>query len=326
MSLIDQFGRKHSYLRISLTDRCNLRCLYCMPKEGLQWQPSSSHLQNTEIIRLAKIFTNLGIEHIRLTGGEPTLRKNLVELVSALAKLPKLKDLSLTTNGVLLPKLAKPLYDAGLKRLNISIDSLQEHRFNQITRSSDFHRVIQGIETSISTGFSPIKLNIVLLKDHNGDEIFDFIDFCAQRPTSTELRFIEYMPFNARWLKCLSIRDIQQQLKLKYQLVPLEKKSHQGPAQNFLIPEKNVRIGFISPLSNRFCSSCNRIRLMADGSLRSCLAKENHPPLRDFLRQGHSDLEIQRLIQSIVWNKVDGHHCTEDSGTPFEGTMTQIGG
>jgi len=325
--LIDQFGRQHSYLRVSLTDRCNLRCLYCMPKEGLQWSPTSAHLSNDELVSIIKIFSEMGIRHIRLTGGEPTLRKGLVSLVQRIAtEATELTDLSMTTNGLLLDHLAQPLKEAGLQRLNISIDSLDPERFHDITRGGNLHRVLDGIEASLQAGFQKIKLNLVLLKDQNEEEIFDFIDFCARYPKILELRCIEYMPFQARWMKCVSVETIKKKLSTHYQLIPQEKHPDRGPAREYLIPENDVRIGFISPLSNRFCPSCNRLRLMADGSLRSCLAKEKHPPLRDLLRENHSQEQLKSQIQAIVWNKVDGHHCRENSGTPFEGTMTRIGG
>ena len=326
-SLIDQFGRQHSYLRVSLTDRCNLRCLYCMPKEGLQWSPRASHLSNEELVSIIKIFSEMGIRHVRLTGGEPTLRRGLISLVQQIsAASPQLTDLSMTTNGLLLDHLAKPLQSAGLKRLNISIDSLDPARFAEITRGGNLHRVLNGIEAALEAGFQKIKLNLVLLKDHNEEEILDFIDFCARYPEILELRCIEYMPFQARWMNCVSVESIKKKLSAHYQLVAQEKHPDRGPAREYLIPENNVRIGFISPLSNRFCSSCNRLRLMADGSLRSCLAKEKHPPLRDLIRGSHTADQLKRQIQRIVWKKVDGHHCEENSGTPFEGTMTRIGG
>ncbi len=326
--LIDQFGRQHSYLRVSLTDRCNLRCLYCMPKEGLKWSPTSEHLSNDELVYLIKLFSEMGIRHVRLTGGEPTLRKGLISLVERITEeAAGLTDLSMTTNGLLLDHLAQPLKAAGLKRLNISIDSLDSDRFHTITRGGSLKRVLQGIDASLSAGFQKIKLNLVLLKDHNEDEIFDFIDFCSKSSDILELRCIEYMPFQARWMKCLSAASIKTKILTRYhQLAPVENHPDRGPARSFIIPENNVKIGFISPLSNRFCPSCNRLRLMADGSLRSCLAKEKHPPLREFIRKNYPTEQLKKTIQQIVWHKVDGHHCKEDSGTLFEGTMTRIGG
>jgi cyclic pyranopterin phosphate synthase len=268
----------------------------------------------------------MGIRHVRLTGGEPTLRKGLISLIQRITDETQLSDLSMTTNGLLLDRLAKPLADAGLKRLNISIDSLDAERFKLITRGSDLKRVLRGIDAAIEAGFKTIKLNLVLLKDHNENEIIDFIDLCARYPDILELRCIEYMPFQARKMASISVETVKKQLRTQFTLIPLENHPDRGPASQFLIQERNVRVGFISPLSNSFCSTCNRLRLMANGALRSCLSLERQSSLRDLIRGEHSTKELEELIQKIVWNKVDGHHCLEKSGTPFEGTMTRIGG
>lgn len=326
MKLIDQFGRQHSYLRVSLIDRCNMRCLYCMPAEGLKWDPTSEHLSNDELVSIIKTFSEMGIRHVRLTGGEPTLRKGLVSLVQKITDETMLSDLSMTTNGLLLDHLAKPLADAGLKRLNISIDSLDPERFKLITRGSDLKRVLRGIDAAIEAGFKTIKLNLVLLKDQNENEIINFIDLCARYPDILELRCIEYMPFQARKMASISVETVKKTLRQQFTLIPLENHPDRGPASQFVIKERNVRVGFISPLSNSFCGSCNRLRLMANGSLRSCLSTESNSSLRDLIRGEHSKEELKELIQNIIWKKVRGHNCKEDSGTLFEGTMTLIGG
>lgn len=296
--------------------------------------PSDSFLSASEIIDLGRHFVSLGIEHIRLTGGEPTLRKDLLDIVTGLASIPDLQDLSLTTNGLLLDKLAIPLKESGLQRLNISIDSLQPERFSQMTRGGKLHKVLTGIDAAYAAGFghtpqTPIKLNAVIIPGRNDDELMDFIEYAHQHPAYIEPRFIEYMPFGNRWHDSSNSASLREKLQLHVPLIPIQSKTqHRGPARQFLVPTHNLTIGFISPISNRFCSTCNRLRLSAQGDLRSCLAKEDHPSLRDALRTNATEKQIQQLIQQIVHGKVEGHQCSVDESTPipFEGVMTQIGG
>lgn len=326
MTLIDQYNRVHTYLRISVTDRCNYRCVYCMPKEGLRWEPKENILQYEEIAYLAHLFCKLGIKQIRITGGEPTLRSDICSLIEALAKTNGLEDLSMTTNGHLLSTLAPSLRKAGLKRCNISIDSLQEDRFHRITRGGSLQRVLHGIDTAIANDIAPIKCNVVLLKGQNDDEIMDFIHYCAARPHVLKVRFIEYMPFEARWHQCVSNQTVLDRISEHYSISEHNSKVGSGPAKEYVIPELGVHVGFISPLSNKFCQGCNRLRLMADGNLRTCLSKEKHPSLRDVIRSPHSEDELLQHIRNIVWNKVEAHTCSEEEGKPFEGVMTRIGG
>ncbi len=332
-SLIDQFQRTHRYLRLSLTDRCNLRCVYCMPAEGLQWIPSPEILTKDEVIYLAKIFVQMGIEHIRFTGGEPTVRKDLLEIVQGVAQIEGVQDLSMTTNALTFAKLALPLRKAGLRRVNISIDSLQSDRFSELTRGGKLTKVLAGIDAAYQAGFgvdSPIKLNVVVIANKNDDEILDFVRFASEHPANIEPRFIEYMPFGKRLHRNTHTQSLQTQLSKQTPITPVQHSSfNTGPAQYVIASEYNVRVGFISPISNRFCASCNRLRLSAHGDLRACLAKEPHPTLRSVIRNPeHTPQDIQQLIQQIVWGKVKGHQCaTEDKKQiPFEGIMTQIGG
>lgn len=305
-----------------------------MPAEGLQWIPSADILTRAEINHLAKIFVSMGIEHIRLTGGEPTIRKDLLGIVSDLANIQGLADLSMTTNALTLSKLAAPLFTAGLKRLNISIDSLDPERFSSITRGGKLHKVLDGIDAAHQAGFgtdsAPIKLNVVIMAGKNDHEILDFIQFAHQHPATIEPRFIEYMPFGKRLHSNKDSKSLRDQLSEHVDLIPIHADhQHRGPATHFMVRDLNLRIGFISPISNRFCASCNRLRLSAHGDLRACLAKEHHPTLRSVIRDpNHSEAQVTSLIQQIVWGKVKGHQCaTEDTQPiPFEGIMTQIGG
>ena len=333
-TLVDQFNRHHRYLRISLTDRCNLRCVYCMPAEGLQWIPHADILTKDELVYLAQNFVALGIEHIRLTGGEPTIRKDLLDIISELSRIDGLNDLSMTTNALTLGRLAPKLKHAGLKRLNISIDSLQPERFSQLTRGGKLQKVLDGIDAAHQAGFgtaeAPIKLNIVVIAGKNDDEIADFVEYASQHPAVIEPRFIEYMPFGSRLHQNTHSHSLREQLSQHTELVPRQTNlQHTGPASYFTAADYDVDVGFISPISNRFCATCNRLRLSAHGDLRACLAKEPHPTLRSVIRNpNHTVEDVQQLIQRVVWGKVKGHQCaTEDKKPiPFEGIMTRIGG
>ncbi len=305
-----------------------------MPAEGLRWIPHDDILTKEEVVYLARSFVDLGIEHIRLTGGEPTIRKGLLEIVSAISQIDGLKDLSMTTNALTLAKLAPRLKEAGLKRLNISIDSLQAERFSVLTRGGKLQKVLDGIDTAHTVGFgtgeAPIKLNIVVIAGKNDDEIMDFVHYASEHPAVIEPRFIEYMPFGSRLHQNTHSQSLREQMEEYTPLTPLIKNSlHTGPASHFSLAEYGINVGFISPISNRFCASCNRLRLSAHGDLRACLAKETHPTLRSIIRNpDHTPEHVKELIQQIVWGKVKGHQCATEDKTPvpFEGIMTRIGG
>lgn len=324
--LVDSYGRVHTYLRVSVTDRCNYRCVYCMPAEGMSWRPRDELLTYEEIARVVFVFAKLGIRQIRITGGEPTLRSDITQLISALSQIEGIDDLAMTTNAHTLGRLAPRLADAGLKRINISIDSLRPDRFKAITRGGSLSRVLAGIEAARAAGMTPIKLNAVLLRGQNDDEIFDLIDYCAAAGGDLQLRFIEYMPFEARWHECVPAAEVRDRISERYAIVPDTSKVGAGPSKTWRIPALGLKVGFISPLSNRFCDSCNRLRLMVDGHLRTCLAHEDTPSLRDLIRTGASDDQLERAIRLMVMGKPDGHHCEVDGGTLFEGVMTGIGG
>jgi len=323
--LVDGFGRRHTYLRVSVTDRCNYRCVYCMPQEGLKWAPRSDVLSYEEIVALVRVFVGLGITHVRLTGGEPTMRSNFVTLVSALNGIEGLSDLSMTTNGHTLAKLSEPLARAGLNRINVSLDTLDPHRFEMITRGGDLRLVLKGISSAVAAGLAPIKINTVLLKGQNDDEILDLVHFFANHEGEFQLRFIEYMPFVARWHECVSASQVMDTISSRYSLEATSSKG-QGPAKTYVIKELGLKVGFISPLSQKFCSTCNRLRLMLNGHLRTCLAHEDTPSLRDLLRKGGGQSAIAAAIVSMVSGKPEGHNCEIDGGEPFQGVMTAIGG
>jgi GTP 3',8-cyclase len=326
LPLEDRFGRVHRYLRLSVTDRCNYRCVYCLPEDGMDWLPRQELLSFEEMVAVVRVFAGMGVGRVRLTGGEPTARKDIAALVAALAAIPGVVDLSMTTNGHTLAALAPRLRAAGLHRLNVSLDSLRADRFARLTRGGDLHRVLAGIDAALAAGFHPVKINAVLLEGENDDEVQDLVAHFAPLAPHVELRFIEYMPFEARWHRCVPSAQVRARLAERYTLTPADSAAGLGPARTWRIEESGLVVGFISPLSEHFCATCNRLRLMADGHLRTCLAHEDTPSLRDLLRAGADDDALARAIRQMVLGKPVGHDCGTDGGTLFEGVMTGIGG
>lgn len=325
--LLDSFGRAHSYLRVSVTDRCNYRCVYCMPEDGMNWAPREDLLTYEEIGRIVHVVAMMGIRKVRITGGEPTVRSDILSLIAKVADTPGISDVAMTTNGHTLAKLAPDLAASGLNRLNISIDSLNRRRFALLTRGGSLDRVLAGITAARAMGLTPIKLNVVMLRGHNEDELVDFVEFCAEHAGDTQLRFIEYMPFEQRRYQTVPSAELRQRLSAIYTTVDgPERRQSDGPAKGIVIENYGLNVGFISPLSEHFCASCNRLRLMANGHLRTCLAHEDTPSLRDLIRRGSSDQQIGDAVQAMVLGKPLGHACEVDGGTLFEGTMTAIGG
>ena len=284
--LIDQYGRTHHYLRISLLERCNLRCTYCMPEEGIKLRNKSEFMSEEELLEIVQVFVNFGIDKIRLTGGEPLIKKNFRSILQHLAKLPA--ELTITTNAVLLDRFLDDLWNAGVRKLNISIDSLQKERFNRITRRKDFDRIYQNIELAHDFGFE-IKLNCVLMRDENDEEISDFVSLT--RKPRMHVRFIEFMPFdgnNWNWEKKVSEEEILNCVKRYFgadqlQSVPVEPNS---TSRNYQIHEYESTFGIISTLTNPFCDTCNRIRLTADGKIKNCLFSNDEADLLTALRNG----------------------------------------
>ncbi|MCL0084117.1 GTP 3',8-cyclase MoaA [Dehalococcoidia bacterium] len=320
--LSDFFNRPINYLRISVTDRCNLRCVYCMPLEGIAPLPHGEILSYEEICLVARAASELGISKVRLTGGEPLVRAHLSSLIGMLAEVEGIDDLSLTTNGVLLSRYARELKAAGLKRVNISLDSLQPDRFKQITRIGKLEDTLLGIEAARAAGLQPIKINMVVMGGVNDDEIADFAHLT--RENGWHVRFIEFMPIGGqeREGKFVPISEIIERIESLGILEPHSLDGN-GPARYFRLPQAKGTIGFISPVSEHFCFKCNRLRLTAEGKLRPCLLSDEEIDLREPLRYGASADELKRLIKQATEAKPGGHKL--DSGTTAR-SMCQIGG
>lgn len=314
-------------MRISITDRCNLRCIYCMPETGVKPLNHTSILRYEEIIRIVKIAATLGVKKIRLTGGEPLIRRNLPSLVSALASTEGIEDISLTTNGLLLNKMAGPLAAAGLKRVNISLDSMRADRYREITRGGDLKNILAGIETAERVGLIPVKINMVPIRGFNDDEIEDFAKLTLERPL--QVRFIEFMPIGATefWNedKYLSTDEIYERVNRIAPLMPVKVRRN-GPARYFRFDGAPGVVGFISPLTHHFCSSCNRLRLTSDGKLRPCLFSETEIDLKSAVRNGASDEEIERLLRLAVQIKPDSHTLSKEKRLLHLKPMSKIGG
>jgi len=324
---IDQFGRNIHYLRISLTDHCNLRCVYCMP-EDQTFRPNPELMQDDEIGTLTRLFASLGFDKIRLTGGEPTVRNHIVEIVRSIASTEGIRSVSMTTNGVLLKKLAQPLADAGLQRVNISVDTLDPEKFQRLTRWGKLDDVWDGILAAEKAGLSPIKLNAVVVKGYNEADVVELARLTLEHPW--QIRFIEMMPF-------AGVTDVQtgqvitaSQIlaRIESGLGKLEDSNDgklDGEARVFHLPKSQGDIGFISSVTNPFCETCTRARLTADGRLRLCLLRENEVDLLTPLRAGASIEDLRRIILDGIWYKPWGHGLAEGV-IPLNRVMNEIGG
>ena len=325
--MIDAQGRPIHYLRLSVTDRCNLSCLYCRAEARGEPLPREKLLSFEEIVRAVKIACELGIDRVRITGGEPLVRQGICGLIRMLRENCRISDLSLSTNGLLLADLAGELRRAGLNRVNVSLDSLKPDRFRTITRGGDLARVLAGIERAREAGLAPIKLNTVVMKGVNDDELVDLALFALERGLT--IRFIELMPIgeaitSGLWPTAhLSATQVQQRLAAEFHLLPAEATPGSGPARYFRVEGLPGRIGFIAPLSAPFCSHCNRIRLTASGELRPCLAHDHGLSLREPLRKGDED-RVKALFLQAVGAKPPGHGWGEDQETLT--TMADLGG
>ncbi len=323
--LVDGFGRVHRDLRISVTDRCNFRCTYCMPAEGLEWLPREELLSFEEIGRIARLLVDrYGFDSIRLTGGEPTIRAHLTELVSQLSSLGV--DLALTTNGAKLDRMAAELAAAGLTRINISLDTLRPDRFEAITRRDSFDQVLAGIDAAVAAGLSPVKINAVMMRGVNDDELVDFARFGRER--GVVVRFIEFMPLDAtdQWTgeQVVTYAEIIERIGAVFPLEPVERGS--SPAARFRYLDGGGEIGVIASVTQSFCSSCDRVRLTAEGQLRSCLFAHTDTDLRGPLRAGASDDELAELVEATVGSKWAGHNIGEAVFIRPNRSMSQIGG
>ena len=303
--LIDNNQRTINYLRLSITDRCNLRCIYCMPEEGIRFAPHSEILTYEEMLHLVRLSVESGIRKVRLTGGEPLVRKGFINFLEKLCTMGGLNEISLTTNGVLLKEFAAVIKDCGICRINISLDSLRAERFFQITGRDYFDRVWEGIQESERLGFNPVKINMVVMKGINDDEVLDFARLTLENPY--HIRFIEFMPVgeNNGWSrdKFISIGEIFERIRTLGDLKPVESGRLEGPAERYVLKGGKGEIGFIGALSNHFCEKCNRLRLTAEGHLRGCLFSDQETDIKTPLRAGKGNKYLLRLIGDTIKNK-----------------------
>jgi len=317
----DNYGRKINYMRISITDLCNLRCVYCMPEEGIEKHPHQKNLTFEEILDLIKAGVSLGVNKIRLTGGEPLVRHGIVDLVRQIGEIPGINDLTMTTNGILLPKYAKDLKEAGLNRVNISLDTFDPVKFHQITRCGNLEDVLAGLAAARDAGMDPIKINTVLIKGFNDDEIETFVNYTKDE--AVDVRFIELMPLGESSdfaeNKYLSNGEV---LKRMPTLNPLLEPDKTGPAEYYQLPGAKGRVGLINPISKHFCSECNRIRVTTDGKIKPCLHSDYEIDLVELHKAGKTYKEI--LLQAIN-EKPEKHHISEHETQSLR-NMNQIGG
>lgn len=324
--LVDQFGRHHTYLRIAVTDRCNLRCFYCMPSSGIPWKPREQILSYEEIIRIARVFAEMGVSKLRLTGGEPLVRLGVESLIAGLSGLPGVESVAMTTNAVLLKDKAQVLKEAGLTALNVSCDTLRSDRFKEITRRGNLEEVMAGVDAAINAGFSSLKINCVVMSGVNDDEILDFVELTKSKPAN--VRFIEYMPFPGNhWCagNMLSFAEMMQRIEKSYDLVPVEREPG-ARYKEYSIAGHAGTVGFITSMSDSFCASCNRLRLTADGALKSCLFYAPEASLRDALRNGCADNELRTIIQQAVLQKPESHPPADELAGAANRAMVEIGG
>ena len=326
--LVDSFGREIKSVRVSVTDKCNFRCTYCMPAEGLAWLPKSEVLTFEEIARIVRTMAAMGVSDVRLTGGEPLVRRDLPELVRMLAETRRVDDLSLTTNGVLLDRLAAPLVAAGLRRVNVSLDSLSHVRFAEITRRDALDQVLRGLEEAEQhPELRPIKVNCVAIKGFTETEVPALAELARRKPYV--VRFIEFMPLDAdeAWVddKVLTGAEIRALIEERWPLVEIPAKAS-STARRFRFADGAGEIGFVSPVSEPFCSSCDRLRLTAEGQLRTCLFSRREWDLKTPLRDGASDAELADLIRSAVRHKELKHKINERGFVRANRSMSQIGG
>lgn len=320
--LYDRLGRHIHYLRVAVTDRCNFRCQYCMPPGGVEWLEHNDILRYEELVRLIRAFAGLGVDKVRITGGEPLVRKGLLSFLRQVARIPGIKEVGLTTNGSLLEEYAFSLKQAGVGRINVSLDTLQRERFIRLTGQDRLDRVLAGIKKAQQAALTPVKINMVVMKGINSDEIADMAAFAIQN--DYQVRFIEYMPFSTGQDYLFTAAEMKQQLVAAgfNRLVP--QLGGSCPAKIYHVPESQGSIGFITPVSQHFCSSCNRIRLTPDGYLKPCLLSNEEYFLREQLRAGVSDQQLLAQIQQVIWNKPQQQYFSKrqkgDRG------MSRIGG
>ena len=326
MTLVDPHGRKINYLRLSVTDRCNMRCFYCMPKEGIVNKGHDAILSYEELLLIAQTAVAIGIEKIRITGGEPLVRAGVVGFLKKLSQIPGLRHLALTTNGLLLAEMASDLYKAGVQRLNVSLDSLQPQTFSEITRGGDLGKVLAGLDAAERAGFPPPKINVVIMRGVNDAEILDFADRTLTHGNS--VRFIEYMPAikEDNWQRyCISGEEILQRIAAHHQLEQIDKGPFAGPSRDYRISGARGSIGIITAVSGHFCSECNRIRVTSTGQAKGCLFSDAKTDLLPFLRPPDRN-GLAEVLRRIVSDKPERHDISEQGYTHTNFKMSQIGG
>ncbi len=328
--LIDPFDRKIRYLRVSVTDRCNYRCFYCMPSNNMEWEERAEFLSFEELSRIIRLFTELGVDKVRLTGGEPLVRRGLLHFVKTLRELPNLKDLSMSSNAHLLGDMARDLKEAGISRVNISLDSLKPEVFRQITRNGDLEPVLKGIDAALAVGMHPVKINMVVMRGLNDDEIESMLDYALER--GADLRYIETMPVGEAGIMgtdhFMPAVEILARLNkhLGSELLSADQGKGGGPARYYQVNAGAARVGVISALSRHFCDACNRVRLTAKGDLVLCLGQEDRVSLRDPLRAGGSDEDIKDVIRKAIANKPRSHEFNDDNSKVALRHMSSLGG
>jgi GTP 3',8-cyclase len=325
--LLDRYGRIHDDLRISVTDRCNLRCIYCMPEQGISFMHPGELLTFDEIIRVAFVARGLGVTSVRITGGEPLLRKHLPLLVARLSALG-FHDVAMTTNAMALARLAGSLAEAGLNRVNVSCDSLRPDRFASIRRRGALATVLGAMEAAEAVGLTPLKVNVVLMRDWNDDEILNFAAFA--RTTGRIVRFIEFMPLDAQgqWQRARVVagHEVLRRISERWPLEPVLGTDSHAPVERYRFSDGHGEVGVISSVSNPFCGTCNRLRLTADGALRNCLYANDEVSIRDLLRRGGSDQDLALSLRRVVWDKHPGHGINEPQFLSPQRSMSMIGG
>ena len=328
VQLTDSYGRKINYLRLSVTDRCNLRCRYCMPAQGVPHKEPHEILRYEALLRIARAAVAIGIEKVRITGGEPLVRPGIIAFLSQLATIPGLRHVALTTNGLLLPGMAADLYRAGVQRLNISLDSLRPDRFALITRGGDVGMALEGIGAALSAGFPPPKINMVVMRGINDDELFDFAALTLSQGVA--VRFIEYMPavYDDHWPdRTVAGQELLDRLAARYRLESVDKGAYAGPSKDFRIIGAPGTIGIITAISGHFCSECNRIRVTADGQMKGCLFNDAALDLKPIL-QGNDDQQLQDALRGMVSRKPRQHgiHLGQRTAQHTYFAMSGIGG
>lgn len=325
--LTDNFQRHMNYLRVSVTDRCNLRCIYCVPRESIPRLSHADVLTYEEILRIIRAGAELGITKVRVTGGEPLVRKGVINFMAGITGVEGIHDVSLTTNGVLLEKFVDDIRTAGVSRINVSLDSLNREKFHRITGGDSFSQVWRGLEKALTRGFDPIKLNVVALAGVNDDELEAFARLTFDYPF--HVRFIEYMPMGKAPLareRQLFGDEIKRRLLKVGKMTTVNRGAYDGPSENYQFPGSVGKIGIIRPITRHFCHSCNRLRLTASGQIRPCLLSDIQIDIRDAVRGSGGDTAIRQILMKAVSSKPDMHHLNEDASVVVKDQMTAIGG